>query len=84
MRGRAPDVGVEHRLRFRDRHLLDRPADADPRVVHEDVDLAGGGGPVEQVPIAEAQAMFDTNVWGAARMVQAVAPGMRERSRDGS
>ena len=41
----------------------------------------GVGGPVEQVPIAEAQAMFDTNVWGAARMVQAVAPGMRDRSR---
>jgi NAD(P)-dependent dehydrogenase (short-subunit alcohol dehydrogenase family) len=41
----------------------------------------GIGGPVEQVPIAEAQAMFDTNFWGAARMVQAIAPGMRERSR---
>jgi NAD(P)-dependent dehydrogenase (short-subunit alcohol dehydrogenase family) len=41
----------------------------------------GVGGPVEQVPLAEAQAMFDTNVWGPARMVQAVAPGMRERSR---
>jgi NADP-dependent 3-hydroxy acid dehydrogenase YdfG len=41
----------------------------------------GVGGPVEQVPLAEAMAMFDTNVWGAARMVQAVAPGMRERSR---
>ena len=25
--------------------------------------------------------MFDTNVWGAARMVQALAPGMRARSR---
>ena len=35
----------------------------------------GVGGPVECVPIASAQAMFDTNVWGAARMVQAVAPG---------
>jgi NAD(P)-dependent dehydrogenase (short-subunit alcohol dehydrogenase family) len=41
----------------------------------------GVGGPVEQVPLAEAQAMFDTNVWGPARMVQAFAPGMRERSR---
>jgi NAD(P)-dependent dehydrogenase (short-subunit alcohol dehydrogenase family) len=40
----------------------------------------GCGGPVEKVPIADAQAMFDTNVWGAARMVQAVAPGMRARS----
>ena len=39
------------------------------------------GGPVESVPIESAQAVFDTNVWGAARMVQAVAPGMRERER---
>ena len=39
------------------------------------------GGPVESVPIASAQAVFDTNVWGAARMVQAIAPGMRDRSR---
>ena len=35
------------------------------------------GGPVESVPIDQAQAVFDTNVWGAARMVQALAPGMR-------
>jgi NAD(P)-dependent dehydrogenase (short-subunit alcohol dehydrogenase family) len=41
----------------------------------------GVGGPVEQVPLAHAQAMFETNVWGAARMVQALAPGMRARSR---
>ena len=39
------------------------------------------GGPVESVPIDQAQAVFDTNVWGAARMVQALAPGMRARSR---
>lgn len=39
------------------------------------------GGPIESVPISSAQAVFDTNVWGAARMVQAIAPGMRDRSR---
>jgi NAD(P)-dependent dehydrogenase (short-subunit alcohol dehydrogenase family) len=39
------------------------------------------GGPVEHVPVAEAQRMFETNVWGAVRMVQALAPGMRTRSR---
>src|SRR5262249_54218954 len=27
------------------------------------------------------QAVFDTNVWGAVRMVQAFAPGMRARSQ---
>ncbi len=39
------------------------------------------GGPVERVPIGDAQAVFDTNVWGAVRMVQALAPGMRARSQ---
>jgi NAD(P)-dependent dehydrogenase (short-subunit alcohol dehydrogenase family) len=39
------------------------------------------GGPVERVPVADAQQMFETNVWGAVRMVQALAPGMRERGR---
>ena len=32
-------------------------------------------------PLEHAQAMFETNVWGPARMVQALAPGMRARSR---
>jgi NAD(P)-dependent dehydrogenase (short-subunit alcohol dehydrogenase family) len=41
----------------------------------------GVGGPVECVPLDRAQAMFETNVWGPARMVQAVAPGMRARNR---
>jgi NAD(P)-dependent dehydrogenase (short-subunit alcohol dehydrogenase family) len=39
------------------------------------------GGPVEAVNLKSAQAMFETNFWGAARMVQAIAPGMRARSR---
>jgi NAD(P)-dependent dehydrogenase (short-subunit alcohol dehydrogenase family) len=39
------------------------------------------GGPVERVAVADAQAIFDTNVWGAVRMVQAFAPGMRARQR---
>ena len=41
----------------------------------------GVGGPVEFVPLERAQAMFETNVWGPARMVQALAPGMRARNR---
>ncbi len=39
------------------------------------------GGPIEKVPLDRAQALFDTNVWGALRMIQAVAPSMRERNR---
>src|SRR5512141_3048320 len=36
-------------------------------------------GAVEEVTIEAAQRMFDTNVFGVMRMVQAVAPHMRER-----
>src|SRR5437899_5267202 len=39
----------------------------------------GGGGPIEDVPIEFAKAMFETNYFGAVRMIQAVLPGMRER-----
>lgn len=39
------------------------------------------GGPVESVPLSDVRDMFETNVFGLLRMVQAVAPGMRERSR---
>jgi NAD(P)-dependent dehydrogenase (short-subunit alcohol dehydrogenase family) len=41
----------------------------------------GIGGPVETVPLAEARRMFETNVFGAARMMQAVLPAWRERGR---
>ena len=39
------------------------------------------GGPIEKVPLDRAQAMFDTNVWGAVRMIQALVPSMRKRNR---
>lgn len=58
-------------------------------------DMAGGGaidvlvnnagyammGPQENGDLHVAREMFDTNLWGAAAMVQAVAPAMREARR---
>jgi NAD(P)-dependent dehydrogenase (short-subunit alcohol dehydrogenase family) len=38
-------------------------------------------GPVEKVPLADAIRLFDTNLFGAVRMVQAFLPGMRARGR---
>lgn len=63
----------------------------DDRSVHEAVAAAGDldvlvnnaaigiHGPVETVPIDSFRAVFETNVLGAIRMVQAVAPQMRAR-----
>jgi NAD(P)-dependent dehydrogenase (short-subunit alcohol dehydrogenase family) len=39
----------------------------------------GGGGPIEDVPLDWAKGLFETNYFGALRMIQAVLPGMRER-----
>ncbi len=39
-------------------------------------------GAIEETPIEDARALFDANVLGPARMVNAVLPGMRQR-RDG-
>jgi NAD(P)-dependent dehydrogenase (short-subunit alcohol dehydrogenase family) len=39
----------------------------------------GSAGPVELMPMAEIRALFETNVFGAVRMMQAVLPAMRER-----
>jgi len=39
----------------------------------------GIGGPVELVPIAEVRRIFETNVFGPLRMMQAVLPQMRAR-----
>jgi NAD(P)-dependent dehydrogenase (short-subunit alcohol dehydrogenase family) len=45
------------------------------------VNNAGYGivGPVERLPLDEVRRMFETNVFGAWRMIQAVVPGMRAR-----
>jgi NAD(P)-dependent dehydrogenase (short-subunit alcohol dehydrogenase family) len=39
----------------------------------------GSYGAVEDVPIEEARRQFDVNLFGLARLVQLVTPGMRER-----
>lgn len=41
----------------------------------------GVGGPVEKVPLEEIRRLFETNVFGAVRMMQTLAPPMRERGR---
>ena len=38
-------------------------------------------GPIEKVPLETVRRMFETNFFGAVRMIQAVAPGMRARKR---
>jgi NADP-dependent 3-hydroxy acid dehydrogenase YdfG len=38
-------------------------------------------GPVERVPLDEVRRMFETNVFGTLRMIQAVLPSMRGRGR---
>lgn len=45
------------------------------------VNNAGFGitGPIENVPLPEFRRLFETNVLGAVRMIQAVLPQMRER-----
>ena len=41
----------------------------------------GAIGPIETIPLDEVRAMYETNVFGPLRMLQAVVPGMRERGR---
>jgi short-subunit dehydrogenase len=45
------------------------------------VNNAGAGliGAIEETPVEDAMTLFDTNVFGTARMVNAVLPGMRQR-----
>ena len=39
----------------------------------------GGGGPIEDVPVDFAQAMFETNYFGVIRVIRAALPSMRQR-----
>ncbi len=58
------------------REVLDRAGRIDVLVNNAGI---GGGGPIEDVPVDWAKSLFETNYFGAIRMIQAVLPGMRER-----
>lgn len=69
-------------------HALDVDSDASVKAcvgaagrVDVLVNNAGFGiiGPVERLPIDEGKRLFETNFFGALRMIQAVLPQMRER-----
>lgn len=76
------DLDVDERLRL---DVDDDASVQEALVAAGQVDVlvnnAGFGirGPVERVPIAETRRMFETNFFGAVRMMQAVIPQMRER-----
>ena len=87
LRKRAADDGVEVDL-----EALDVTDDASvaagiAAVVerHGPIDVlvnnagVGFGGPVETMPLDVAQALFDTNFWGAVRTSRTVLPSMRQR-----
>ena len=74
------DVATKLALDVDDAASVARAVDeADP--IDALVNNAGFGvhGPVEYLPVDELKAMFDTNYFGALRMIQAVVPGMRAR-----
>ncbi len=58
------------------REILDKAGRIDVLVNNAGI---GGGGPIEDVPVDWAKGLFETNYFGAIRMIQAVLPGMRER-----
>ena len=70
------DVDVDDSVRQGVQEVLDRAGCIDVLVNNAGV---GGGGPIELVPLEAARRTFETNYFGAIRMIQAVVPGMRER-----
>lgn len=83
------DAGMHHPVRFLELDVT-KPESVNrcvDQVVKEAgridvlINNAGWGafGSVEELPLATAQAMFDTVVFGSLRMIQAVVPAMRQR-----
>jgi NAD(P)-dependent dehydrogenase (short-subunit alcohol dehydrogenase family) len=57
-------------------HILDREGRIDVLINNAGLGIAA---PVEELPLADVQQVFDTNVMGVIRMVQAVLPSMRNQ-----
>jgi NAD(P)-dependent dehydrogenase (short-subunit alcohol dehydrogenase family) len=59
--------------------VLERAGGIDVLVNNAGIGLIGA---VEETPVEDAAALFDANLFGAARMVNAVLPGMRQRKSE--
>lgn len=70
------DVDRDDSVRDAVQRVLESEGGIDVVVNNAGVGLAGA---IEHVPLDKARAMFETNFFGAARMMQAVIPSMRER-----
>jgi NAD(P)-dependent dehydrogenase (short-subunit alcohol dehydrogenase family) len=70
------DVDQDESVRGCVTEVLQRAGAIDVLVNNAGVGLAGS---VEMVPLARVRRMFETNFYGAVRMMQAVLPSMRER-----
>jgi NAD(P)-dependent dehydrogenase (short-subunit alcohol dehydrogenase family) len=74
----ALDVTDDLSVRKAVREILDREGRIDAVVCNAGYGIAG---PVEETPLAEAKAQFETNFFGTLRTIQAVLPSMRATGR---
>jgi NAD(P)-dependent dehydrogenase (short-subunit alcohol dehydrogenase family) len=70
------DVRDEASVKACVEQVLSRAGRIDVLINNAGVNLVGA---VEETSISQAQALFDTNVFGVLRMIQAVLPGMRHQ-----
>src|SRR5262245_3128222 len=70
------DVTAEESMKAAVERILAETGQIDVRVNNAGY---GSYGAVEHVPMSEARYQFEVNVFGAARLIQLVLPGMRER-----
>jgi NAD(P)-dependent dehydrogenase (short-subunit alcohol dehydrogenase family) len=84
----ARDVTTLAELDVASRRHLDVAEQASVDEIHREVGWVDGivnnaafsvGGPIEHVSLRHVQRMFETNVLGPVRVIQAFLPGMRER-----